>query len=157
MSSSDSSFSVHCVSKYFVRIKTKKHTLSLLLGLLLSGGTTSGSSSTSSWGSTSGTARWDGSQLGGTLSDQLIVQVSQRNICALFLIVADLVDVLSIELLDESVETLVVDLNADRLEDGSDVLSGRGGLSTDGEEEVCCEVLHFDCCAQILSVDDLRI
>lgn len=71
----------------------------------------------------------------------------------IFLDCANLVDVLSVKLLDESVETLLVDLNSNGLENGGDVLSGRGGLSTDGEEEVCCEILHFECYAQILSVN----
>lgn len=53
-------------------------------------------------------------------------------------------DVLALELLDELGEALRVGLNADGLKDGLDILSGWGGVATDGEEEVCCEVLHFD-------------
>lgn len=78
--------------------------------------------------------------------------VSYQHICKLSFDSANLVDVLSVKLLDEGIETLLVDLNSDGLENGGDVLSGRGGLSTDGEEEVCCEILHFECYAQILSV-----
>lgn len=55
----------------------------------------------------------------------------------------NLVDVLALELLDELVEALRVGLNANGLENGLDIGGGWGGVATDGEEEVCCEVLHF--------------
>lgn len=54
------------------------------------------------------------------------------------------VDVLALELGDELGEALVVGLNANGLKDGLDISGGWGGVATDGEEEVCCEVLHFD-------------
>ena len=76
-----------------------------------------------------------------------------------------LVDVLALELGDELVETIGISLNADGVQDaleiislvGSeaiscstmrshlDVLGGRGGVSTEAEEEVCREVLHCGC------------
>jgi len=55
-----------------------------------------------------------------------------------------LVDVLALQLLQESRNTVVVGLNPDRVEDSTDVLSGRRGVTADGEEKVGCEVLHFD-------------
>ena len=54
-----------------------------------------------------------------------------------------LVDVLALELRDELVETLLVGLNTNRLKDSLDVVSGRGGVTTESEEEVCSQVLHF--------------
>lgn len=49
-----------------------------------------------------------------------------------------LVDVLALQLVDEGVETGLVGLNTNRLEDGGDVLGRRGGLARKGEEEVGC-------------------
>jgi len=54
-----------------------------------------------------------------------------------------LVDVLALELRDELVETLLVGLNTNRLKDSLDVVSGRRGVTTESEEEVCSQVLHF--------------
>lgn len=53
------------------------------------------------------------------------------------------VDVLALELGDEGVETLRVGLNSNGREDTGDISGGRGLVATEGEEEVCCEVLHF--------------
>merc|ERR1712098_254757 len=117
---------VSSVKKYFVRLveKTETHILvGLLLLLFLLLGLLSGGTS-SSWGSTTSSSRWNGSQLAGTLSDQLL-------------------DVLALELRDKGGETLIIGLDSNGLEDGLDVGFGWGGATTDGEEKVCCEVLHF--------------
>lgn len=53
------------------------------------------------------------------------------------------VDVLALELSDEGVKALRVGLNSNGREDGGDVRGGGGLVATEGEEEVCCEVLHF--------------
>ncbi len=42
-----------------------------------------------------------------------------------------LVDVLAIELLDQLVEALSISLNADRVEDGLDILGGRGAVASE--------------------------
>lgn len=53
-------------------------------------------------------------------------------------------EVLALELRDNLLEALGVSVNADGGEDLLDV-RGRGGLvASKGEEEVGCEVLHFD-------------
>jgi hypothetical protein len=58
---------------------------------------------------------------------------------------AYLLDVLARELRDELLKTLTLSVNTDRGEDGLDVL-GRGLLvAGEVEEEVGCEVLHFEC------------
>lgn len=54
-------------------------------------------------------------------------------------------DILALELGDESVETVLVGLNANGLEDGDDVSGLGAGVATESEEEVSCEVLHFEC------------
>lgn len=54
-----------------------------------------------------------------------------------------LVDVLALELLEKGIETLIIGLDSDRLENGLDVLGRWGGVTTEGEEKVSCEVLHF--------------
>jgi len=54
-----------------------------------------------------------------------------------------LVDVLALELRDELVETLLVGLNTNRLKDSLDVVGGGSGVTTESEEEVCSQVLHF--------------
>lgn len=53
-------------------------------------------------------------------------------------------DILALELGDEGVEALLVGLNANGLENGLDIGSGRGGVATEAEKEVSCEVLHFE-------------
>ena len=55
-----------------------------------------------------------------------------------------LVDVLALKLGDELVETVGVSIDADGLEDLLDVFGGGRGVSTEAEEKVGCEVLHFD-------------
>lgn len=57
---------------------------------------------------------------------------------------AYLTDVLALELGDESVQALVVSLDTDGVEDSLDVGSRGGGVATKAEEEVSCEVLHFE-------------
>ena len=59
-------------------------------------------------------------------------------------ICAYLVDVLALELLEERAEALLVGVNANRAEDGLDVLSGRRRVAGQAEEEESCEVLHLD-------------
>jgi len=54
-----------------------------------------------------------------------------------------LVDVLALELGDELVETLLVGLNTNRLKDSLDVVGGGSGVTTESEEKVCSQVLHF--------------
>jgi hypothetical protein len=53
------------------------------------------------------------------------------------------VDVLALELSEEGDETVRVSLNSDGAEDSSDVGGGWALVATEGEEEVCCEMLHF--------------
>jgi len=60
-------------------------------------------------------------------------------------------EILALELRDEGVKTLIISLNADGFENALDILSGRRILSTEGEEEVCCEMLHFDSCEKVLA------
>jgi len=54
-----------------------------------------------------------------------------------------LVDVLALKLRDELVKTLLIGLNSNGFENSLDVVGRRGGVATETEEEVCCEVLHF--------------
>ena len=56
-----------------------------------------------------------------------------------------LLDVLALELGDELVETLRLGVDANGLKDGLDVRGSRGLVAAELEEEVGCEVLHFDC------------
>lgn len=56
---------------------------------------------------------------------------------------ANLVDVLALELLEESSQALIIGLSANRREDVLDVGGGRGGVAGEAEEEVGGEVLHF--------------
>jgi len=53
-----------------------------------------------------------------------------------------LIDALVLKLRDELVETVVVGLNANGLEQGLDVSGRGGGVAAEAEEEVGCEVLH---------------
>lgn len=55
-----------------------------------------------------------------------------------------LLDVLVLELRQELLETLILSIDADGLEDLLDVLSGGRGVTAKGEEHVSCEVLHFE-------------
>jgi hypothetical protein len=54
-------------------------------------------------------------------------------------------DILALELGDESGETLIIGFDTDGLENTFDVLGRGGGVTAKGEEEICREVLHFDC------------
>lgn len=54
-----------------------------------------------------------------------------------------LVDVLALELRQELVQTLGVGLDTNGLEDLLDVGGAGGGVTTQGEEKVSGEVLHF--------------
>lgn len=56
----------------------------------------------------------------------------------------DVLEALALELSNDLLEAVGVSVNADGGEDLLDV-GGRGGLvASEGEEEVSCEVLHFD-------------
>merc|ERR1719322_1365343 len=101
----------------------------LFLGLLLlfflggRGAATSAAGGGSSCDGTTATGRHRGELL-GTLLEQLL-------------------EVLALEGIDNSLEAGVVGLNADRGKDGLDVL-GRGVLvAAEGCEQVCCHVTHF--------------
>jgi hypothetical protein len=59
------------------------------------------------------------------------------------LVASYLVDVLALELGEELGEALLISLNTDGAENLLDVRSGGGGVATEGEEHVCCDVLHF--------------
>ena len=61
-----------------------------------------------------------------------------------------LADVLALELAEERFETLLVSFDADCAENALDVVSGRRGVAGEAEEEVCCEMLHFGWCCQML-------
>lgn len=52
-------------------------------------------------------------------------------------------NVLALELRDQLGQAIGIGLDADGREDGLDVLGGGGGVATEAEEEVSCEVLHF--------------
>ena len=52
-------------------------------------------------------------------------------------------DILALELRDELPETLLISLNANGTEDLLDIVSRRGGVATDLEEEVCSEMTHL--------------
>jgi hypothetical protein len=54
--------------------------------------------------------------------------------------------ILALKLGDQGLETVIISFDSDGLEDGLDVLLGWRGISTEGKEEVSCEVLHFDSC-----------
>jgi hypothetical protein len=70
--------------------------------------------------------------------------------CPLFF--AYLLDILALQLGEESVKTLIISLDSDGFENLLDVLCGRRGVTAEGEEKVGCEVLHFDCCKEEMSV-----
>lgn len=112
--------------------------LSLLLLLLGRSGLTTTSRRSGGSGTT---ASGDGSELGGTLGDQL------QSLALLIMLVftcTDLLDVLALELTDELAETLLIGVNADGRKDVLDI--GGGGRLVAGErkEEVSGHVLHFD-------------
>ena len=65
---------------------------------------------------------------------------------------AYLLDILALQLGEESVKTLIISLDSDGFENLLDVLCGRRGVTAEGEEKVGCEVLHFDCCKEEMSV-----
>lgn len=71
-------------------------------------------------------------------------QVWDSVVCSAPRSISYLVDVLALELGDELVETLAIGLNSNGREDRLDV-GGRGLLvASELEEEVSCDVLHFD-------------
>jgi len=120
--------------------------LSGLLLLLLSG---SGLTSTTGGrgGGSGGTARRNGSELLSTLSDQLFW--SNSSVCSFFhkiffAIETNLVDVLALELRDELLETLLIGVDTDGGEDTLDIVGGGGLVASEGDQEVSCEVLHFE-------------
>jgi hypothetical protein len=119
--------------------------LLLLLGLLLGSGSTTGGGGSSG----TSTARGNGSELLRASGDQLERNLSvdcaaNRGFSKHRVKKAYLVDVLARELGDELLETLILGLDADGAEDGLDVLGRGGGVAAEGEEEVGCEVLHFE-------------
>jgi hypothetical protein len=132
--------------------QTKAHVvvrLLLLLFLLLlfllrvatvAAGSTSGSGATCA---TARTARWNAGELGGTLSDELTTDVRIPLVASMPS--TNLVDVLVLELVDQSLEAVVVGLDSDRGKNLLNVLRRRAGVSGEAEEEVRCEVLHDGC------------
>ena len=56
----------------------------------------------------------------------------------------NVLEVLALELSDDLLEALGVSIDTDGGEDLLDVGSGGGLVASEGEEEVSCEVLHFD-------------
>lgn len=67
----------------------------------------------------------------------------------------NLVDVLALELRDELLKALLIGVNTNGLKDRLDVRGRGGGVAGKAEEEVGCEVLHFECvfCAEKVSND----
>lgn len=65
--------------------------------------------------------------------------------------IADLLDVLALELADELGEAVLLGVNTDGGQDGLDVLGLRGVLAAELEEEVCCEVLHLEGADQLVA------
>jgi hypothetical protein len=65
---------------------------------------------------------------------------------------AYLLNVLALELGDQSGETLIISFDSNGLENALDVLCRRRRVTAEGEEKICCEVLHFGCCKAELSV-----
>lgn len=61
-----------------------------------------------------------------------------------------LIDVLALELFEELVQAIRISLNTDGIEDALDVCGGGGGVATEAEEEVGCEVLHLELVSAIL-------
>jgi hypothetical protein len=70
---------------------------------------------------------------------------------------AYLLDVLALELRDESGEALIISFDTDGFENALDVLGRGRGVTAEGEEEICCEVLHFMLRAKIVSTTVLNI
>ena len=64
-----------------------------------------------------------GSELGGTLSDQLV-------------------DVLAVEFRDELLKAVLICINADRAEYGLDVFGAWGGVTAELKEEVGSDMAH---------------
>src|SRR6266536_1595077 len=93
-----------------------EHTLFLLLRLLLGSSATCGSSAASSRSSTTCSTRWDGGQLACTLSDQLcsLLESTPYRLVREF---PYLLEILALELRDESGETLIISLDTDGFED----------------------------------------
>lgn len=139
--------------------ETEAHVLVRLLLLLLLGGGSgllSGSSTTSggSGGTSGSTTGGDGSELLGTLGDQLQNVLascsSWQNVVSSYLL-----DVLALELSNELVKALRVGLNTNGLKDSLDVGSRGAGVATKTEEEVGRKVLHFfGCCAKLALVPE---
>jgi hypothetical protein len=63
-----------------------------------------------------------------------------------------LLDILALELGEESVETLIISFDSDGFENALDVLGRRRRVTAEGEEKICRKVLHFDCCKEELLV-----
>jgi hypothetical protein len=56
-----------------------------------------------------------------------------------------LLNVLALKLGDQGVEALLIGLNANGLENGLDIGGRGGGVASEAEKKVSCEVLHFEC------------
>lgn len=54
-----------------------------------------------------------------------------------------LLDVFSLEVFEKLLESVVVGLNADRVQDTLDIFGGGALVATEAEEKVSCEMLHF--------------
>ena len=55
-----------------------------------------------------------------------------------------LLEVFALKLREQLLKTLLISINADRGQDALDVTGGRRVVAGKVEEEVSCEVLHFD-------------
>jgi hypothetical protein len=73
------------------------------------------------------------------------------------LIYSYLLEIFALELGDQGLQTVIISFNSDGLEDGLDILLGWGGVSTEGEEEVSCEVFHFEFYGGVVSYSVLGI
>ena len=67
----------------------------------------------------------------------------------MMLVSTHLVDVLALELGEELLQTLVISLNANGLEDVLDVLRTWAGVATEAEKEVCCEAVACQVCLRV--------
>lgn len=74
----------------------------------------------------------------------MLAKGPSRSSSSLFLGSAYLVDVLALELAEELVEALVIGRDSDGVENLLDVGSRRGGVAGKAEEQVGCDVLHFE-------------
>ena len=64
-----------------------------------------------------------------------------RKLCG----IAYFLKVLALQLLNEGRKALLIGVNSHGFEKGLDVIFGGRRVSTKGEEEISCEMLHFGC------------